>query len=188
MGSWGFEHSAESKAAPEKVWERYTDVEQWPEWTKGVEEASLEGEFEAGNHGMSKAPHLPKTRFELVDVEPGRRFVSQTKVPGGTIRFEHELEPAGEGTRITHRGTISGALEALWTPLLGRIVKRELPAGVERLAELAAEKQQQEREEAEEAEERRERLKKADEEFKEEIEKTSSGEGDAGGASLPGSV
>jgi hypothetical protein len=188
MADWEFEHSAESKADATSVWERYTDVERWSDWSKGVEESDLDGEFEVGSKGTIKAPQLFRTRFELVEVEPERRFDSKAKVPGGTILFEHFIEPANGGTRITHRATLEGPLNFIWVPLIGRIVKRELPESVERLAELAYEKKEEARKDAKEDEERKERLAKADEQFKEEIERTSSGDRDAGGASLPGSV
>jgi uncharacterized protein YndB with AHSA1/START domain len=187
MGDWTFEHSAESTAPPASVWERYTDVDHWSEWsTKGVEKSSLDGEFEVGTTGMSKAPHLPKGRFELVDVEPERRFVLKSRLPGATLTFTHQLEPAGEGTRITHRADLGGPLSFVWTPVVGRIIKPSLPSGVEQLAELAPQKEEEARREAEEKKEREKRLRKADEEFKQEIEKTSHGEGDGGGASVPG--
>jgi hypothetical protein len=186
--AWQCEHSAESKASPEAVWNRYVDVENWSEWSqKGVEESSIDGDFEVGTTGTSKAPHLPKGKFELVEVEPEKRFVSKAGLPGATLHFEHMLEPADGGTRITHRATLDGPLAMVWTPIVSRITQRGLPDGVERLAELAVEKQEEDRREEQAEKEREERLKKADEEFKEEIEKTSSGEEDRGGASVPGS-
>jgi hypothetical protein len=187
MASW--EHSAESKAPPESIWERYKDVDNWSEWsTKGVEESHLDGRFEVGSKGTSKAPHLPKGRFELIEVEPERGFTSKAKMPGASLTFEHRLEPVDGGTRITHRASLDGPLSPLWRPAVGRIIERGLQPGVDRLAELAVEKEEEAREEEKAEKERDERLEKADEKFKEEIERTSSGDSDAGGASLPGSV
>jgi uncharacterized protein YndB with AHSA1/START domain len=186
--AWNCEHSADSDASPEAVWRRYTDVEHWRDWSKkGVEESSIDGDFEAGTTGMSKAPHLPKGKFELVAVEPEKRFVSKAKLPGATLLFEHKIEPAGGGTRITHRATLDGPLTFLWTPVVGRIIQRGMPDGVERLAELAVEKEEEERQQEEDEKEHEERLKKADEDFQREIEKTSQGDEDRGGASVPGS-
>jgi hypothetical protein len=185
MASW--EHSAESKASPESVWERYKDVDNWSEWsTKGVEDSSLDGRFEVGTEGTSKAPYLPKGKFELIEVEPQQGFTSKSKLPGATLTFEHQLEPIDGGTRITHRASLEGPLSVVWRPAVGRIIERGLAPGVERLAELSVEKEEEAREEEKADREREERLEKADEKFKEEIEKTSSGEGDRGGASLPG--
>src|SRR3954454_11717684 len=187
MANWSHEHSAESKAPPEAVWKRYTDVKLWSEWSKGVEESELDGEFEAGNKGTVKPPNLPRSQFELIEVEPERSFTSQTKLPGGTIRLEHTLEPTDGGTRITHRTTIEGPLGSVWSRVVGWVVKRELAPSVDRLAELAVEKEEQARKAEEEKEERKERLHEADEKFKEEIEKTApEGKEDTGAPSLPG--
>lgn len=186
MANWEFEHSAESKAPPADVWGRYTDVELWPEWSNGVEKASLEGEFEAGGKGTIKSPSLPSSKFELVEVDAERSFVSKTKLPGASMSLAHTLEPANGGTRITHRATIEGPLQPLWSRAVGWVVRRDIPKSVERLAELTVEKAKMEAEQAKREKERDARLKEADEKFREEIEKTSHGEGDAGGASLPG--
>ena len=175
--AWQYEHSADSSASPAAVWDRYVDVEHWSEWSKkGVERSSIDGDFEVGTKGKSKAPGLPEGKFELIVVEPQQRFVSKAKLPGGTLVFEHMVEPTDGGARITHRATLDGPLTFLWSPVIGRIIKRGMPNGVERLAELAVEKEE---------EQRAARLEKADEQFKDEIEKTSR-EGDKGGASVPG--
>jgi len=184
--AWQYEHSADSSASPAAVWDRYVDVEHWSEWSKkGVERSSIDGDFEVGTKGKSKAPGLPEGKFELIVVEPQQRFVSKAKLPGGTLVFEHIVEPTDGGARITHRATLDGPLTFLWSPVIGRIIKRGMPNGVERLAELAVEKEEEERKDAEEDEQRATRLEKADEQFKDEIEKTSR-EGDKGGASVPG--
>ena len=187
MSNWTVEHSAESEASPESIWERYTEVKLWSEWSKGVEESELDGEFEVGNKGTVKPPNLPRSTFELVEVEPERSFTSQAKLPLGTIRLEHTLEPTDGGTRITHRTTIDGPLDFVWSRVVGWVVKRELAPSVDRLAELAVEKEKQARKAEEEKEQRKERLHKADEHFKEEIERTApEGKEDTGAPSLPG--
>jgi hypothetical protein len=144
--AWHFEHSADSSASPAAVWDRYVDVEHWSQWSKkGVERSSIDGDFEVGTEGKSKAPGLPEGKFELIVVEPQQRFVSKAKLPGGTLVFEHMVEPRDGGARITHRATLDGPLTFLWSPVIGRIIKRGMPEGVERLAELAAEKEEEQR-------------------------------------------
>jgi hypothetical protein len=184
--AWQYEYSADSSAPPDAVWDRYVDVEHWSQWSeKGVDRSSIDGDFEVGTKGKSKAPGFPEGKFELVVVEPQRRFVSKAKLPGGTLYFEHMVEPTDDGSRITHTAILDGPLTFLWSPVVGRIIKRGMPGGVERLAELAVEKQEEERKDAEVEEQREARMEKADERFNEEFEKTSGGEGDKGGASVP---
>lgn len=161
MAHWEFEHSAESEADPETLWARYTRVDKWSEWSpKGVERSSLEGDFEVGAKGRSKAPHFPEGKFELIVVEPERRFVSQAKMPGATLAFEHMIEPSGEGTRITHRAALDGPLVFIWRPVVGRMIEKGMPNSVEGLAKLAVE---DEKEAAEKERVDREREKEMEE-------------------------
>lgn len=184
MAGWQFEHSAESEASPEAVWKAYEDVDMWSRWSEGVEKSSLEGPFEEGKKGAIKSPSLPGQPFELTAVDEGRSYTSKTTMPGGWIELDHEIEPAGEGTRITHRARIGGPLAFVWSRATGWMVKRDVPETVQQLAEYAAERERSEAEAAEREKERDERMKKASADFKEEAEKTAT-EGGSGGASLP---
>jgi hypothetical protein len=137
--AWRFEHSAESAADPHAVWRRYEDVEHWSEWSRhGVEWSRIDGPFAAGTKGKSKPPGSRAIGFKLVVVEPDSSFVSELRLPGGRVRFEHVVEAKGPGSRITHRVAVDGPLAFLYTPTVRKGVKRGLPDGVERLAAMAA--------------------------------------------------
>ena len=137
--AWRFEHTAESSADPHDVWRRYVDVEHWSEWSqRGVEWSRIDGPFEVGAKGKSKAPGLRAASFELVAVEPDAFFASEVKLPGGRLRFEHQIEPSGPGSRITHRVTVEGPMAFLYTRVVRHGVESGLPDGVDRLAVLAA--------------------------------------------------
>jgi hypothetical protein len=137
--SWRFEHSTDSRAAPEKVWERYVDVENWCEWSQGgVEWSHIDGPFEVGTQGKSKPPGSRALKFQLVAVEPNSSFVSEARLPGGRLRFEHVIEPREAGSRITHRVALDGPLAFLYTRIVRKGVEQGLPDGVERLAAMAA--------------------------------------------------
>ena len=137
--AWRFEHSAESTADPRMVWRRYVDVEHWCEWSQqGVEWSRIDGPFEVGTKGKSKPPGSPALGFELVAVEPDAGFVSEARMPGARLRFEHVIEPIDRGSRITHRVGLDGPLAFLYRPFVRKGVEQGLPDGVERLAGIAA--------------------------------------------------
>ena len=137
---WSFAHTAESTARPDAVWRRYLDVDHWSEWSRhGVEWSRLDGPFEVGTKGKSKAPGMPSATFRLVTVEPDARFVSEVRLPGGRLRFEHVIEPSERGSRITHRASVDGPLAVIHARIVRKSVEKGLPDGVERLAVLAAE-------------------------------------------------
>src|SRR3954451_13385461 len=136
---WSLAYSAESLAAPPAVWRRYVDVEHWSEWSRhGVEWSRLDGPFEVGSKGKSKAPGMPAATFRLVAVEPDSRFVSEVRLPGGRLRFEHVIEPSEAGSRVTHRVSVDGPLAVLYARIIRRGTERALPDGVDRLAAQAA--------------------------------------------------
>jgi hypothetical protein len=82
---------------------------------------------------------MPAARFRLVAVEPDAWFVSEIRMPGGRLRFEHVIEPRELGSRITHRVRVDGPLAAVHARIVRKSIEKGLPAGVDRLAILAAE-------------------------------------------------
>jgi hypothetical protein len=129
------EHSADSRADSEAIWRRYTDVEHWSEWSRrGVQWSRLDGPFEVGTTGTSKAPGTRPLKFELAAVEPGRLFASEAKLPGAKLRFEHSLSPKEQGCRITHRVELDGPLASVYWTLARKRIERGLADGVDRLA------------------------------------------------------
>ncbi len=133
--TWRFEHSAESSATKADIWRRYVDVAHWCDWSRhGVEWSRLDGPFEVGTMGKSKAPGLPSGRFLLVGVEPERMFATEMRLPGGRLFFEHLIEPLEAGVRITHRARIHGPLAFLYARVLRHSIVRGLPDGVDGLA------------------------------------------------------
>ena len=135
--SWEFEHSADSVATPEEIWQRYVDVEHWSDWSPGVEWSRLEGAFEAGAKGKSKPPGSPALRFRVIAVEPQAMFATKVRFPGAGLMFEHAIEPLTAGARITHTATLSGPLAWLYARSVRRRTEQGLTDGVERLAVLA---------------------------------------------------
>jgi hypothetical protein len=129
------EHSADSSADPDAVWRRYTDVEHWSEWSRnGVEWSRVNGPFEVGTTGRSKPPGARALDFELVAVEPEKLFVSEAKLPGARLRFEHSIVPKEQGCRITHRIRLDGPLAFAYWPIVRKRSEEGLENGVERLA------------------------------------------------------
>ena len=131
---WSFEYSANSAASKEAVWRRYADVTRWCDWSPAIEWSRLDGEFQIGAKGKSKARGAPAAGFRLIRVEPNVGFASTTWLPGARVVFEHFIEPHDTGIRITHRVTLSGPLSRLYTRRMQSLTEHSLPEGVDRLA------------------------------------------------------
>jgi hypothetical protein len=46
---WAYEHSIETSAAPEAIWQLWADVQSWGRWNADIEKIEIRGPFAAGS-------------------------------------------------------------------------------------------------------------------------------------------
>jgi uncharacterized membrane protein len=119
-----FEASIEVEAPAERVFEVYSDVEHWPDWTASVTSVERldDRPFGIGSRARVRQPRLPVAVWEVTELEPGRSFAWVARGPGVLSTGRHVVEPAGDGGRCR----VTAALEqgGLLGPLLGLLTKR----------------------------------------------------------------
>ena len=125
--------------APADVWRRaYEDAAAWPRWNTELASAELEGPFDAGTTARVRFRTGLRLRFTLVEVEEGRVFTDEARLPGARMGHRHVVEPLpGGGTRLTNRIYIRGPLARLWWLVMGRRARRALATGQPLIAEVA---------------------------------------------------
>lgn len=135
---WRFEHTERTSADPVQIWARYADPSRWSEWDHDVRRASLDGPFAQGSTGTLTPASGPTTKFRVTELVEGRVFVDESRLPGATMTFGHELSAGPDGTTVlTHTITISGPLSGLFGRLVGRRLAAGLLESMRRLAALA---------------------------------------------------
>jgi hypothetical protein len=77
------------------------------------------------------------TTHEVIALEPGRRLVTEYRLPGARAGHERRVSARSGGVEVTHRLYVDGPLWVLWALMLGRKRMRETVAGFTD-AELAA--------------------------------------------------
>ncbi|HZS30370.1 MAG TPA: SRPBCC family protein [Gaiellaceae bacterium] len=93
------ELTIEIARTPEEVFAYLTDVANLPAWQSGVKSAELrDGRIEETRSFLGRELH---TTLEIVESEPPRLFVLKALDSPVPFTVRHELEPAGEGTRLT---------------------------------------------------------------------------------------
>lgn len=135
---WSYEHSVETGASAEAIFEIFRDVSRWPEWNPGVEQIDLDGSFATGTTGVMVMPDQGSLSFRLAWVGESQGFEDETEIPdaGVVVRVRHSLEPlAAGGTRITYRATVEGPAADALGPEIGPGVTADFP---EVMAGLAA--------------------------------------------------
>jgi uncharacterized membrane protein len=119
-----FEATTEVAATTQRVFDVYSDVEHWPEWTASV--TSVErldaGPLRVGSRARIKQPRLPTAVWEVTDLVPGTSFTWVARGPGVVTTGRHEVVPTGDADRVV----VTAALEQAGPlgPLLGRLTRR----------------------------------------------------------------
>lgn len=121
--------SVEIDAPATLVWDVFTDVERWPEWTASVTRlAGLDGSALAvGRRFEIKQPRMPKLVWEVSELVPGVSWTWVQRSPGGTTSASHAVTPVGEGrTLVSQELDQRGPVGALVGRLMLRTTRRYL--------------------------------------------------------------
>jgi hypothetical protein len=138
MTAWHAEHTLDTSAGPEEVWDSLVEVGRWPEWDSGVTWAELTGPFRAGSQGRMRVRGEGTRTFRLAKVEAKASFTALIKLPLATVLHIHAQEASDMGTRMTHRIEISGPLSWFYALTRGRRLREGLAPGMRSLARLAS--------------------------------------------------
>ncbi|EKF24431.1 polyketide cyclase / dehydrase and lipid transport family protein [Mycolicibacterium hassiacum DSM 44199] len=135
------ECSADIGAPADVVWDVYSDVQRWPEWTDSVTRlVPLDGpELTIGHRFAIKQPRMPNLVWEVTAVTPGHSWTWVQRSPGGLTIAEHEVT-ALDDTRTRVRQSIRqcGPVGTVVGLLMRRMTRRYLDieaAGLKRRCE-----------------------------------------------------
>ena len=122
------EDAVEIDATPTLVWEVFSDVERWPDWTASVTtlKALDEPGLAVGKRFEIKQPRLPKLVWEVTELVEGASWTWEQRSPGGRTIASHEVIPKGERTLVRQRLDQQGPVGGLVGRLMRRTTKRYL--------------------------------------------------------------
>ena len=138
---WHTEHS--EHASPAAVWSMWTDVERWPVFDTGLTAAKLKDNSTqitaVGQRGELVAEGGRVVNFEITHLAPERRqYTFSSQLIFAKLHVHRFVVEQGEGCSITHEVWFSGAFAPLFAALLGATFRRQLPAVVKRVVQLAS--------------------------------------------------
>jgi uncharacterized protein YndB with AHSA1/START domain len=123
------ESSVEIDAPTSLVWEVFTDVERWPEWTASVTNlVALDGPgLAVGKRFQIKQPKLPTLVWEVTDVAPGVSWTWAQHSSGGSTFAHHALTPMDDGRTLVRQALDQrGPVGAIVGRLMLRTTRRYL--------------------------------------------------------------
>ena len=123
------EDSIEIDAPPQLVWDVFSDVERWPEWTASV--TSLVGrdgpDLAVGKRFAIKQPGMSKLVWRVTEIDPGSSWTWVQRSPGVRVTARHFVtrQPGGR-TLVRQQLDQRGVLGALVGRLMVKKTKRFL--------------------------------------------------------------
>jgi uncharacterized membrane protein len=123
------EDSIAIDAPPRLVWDVFSNVEHWPDWTASV--TSLVGkdgpDLAVGRRFAIKQPGMQKLVWEVTEIDPGASWTWVQRSPGVRVTARHWVtgQPGG-GTLVRQQLDQSGILGALVGRLMAKKTKRFL--------------------------------------------------------------
>jgi uncharacterized membrane protein len=138
------EDSIEIDAPPQLVWDVFSDVEHWPDWTASV--TSLVGRdgpaLDVGKRFAIKQPGMSKLVWKVTEIDPGSSWTWVQRSPGVLVSARHDVvaQPGGRTLvrqRLDQRGVLGGLLGRLMVKKTKRFLELEaqgLKARSERLS------------------------------------------------------
>ncbi|UXA08538.1 SRPBCC family protein [Mycobacterium sp. SMC-2] len=123
------EDSIEIDAPPQLVWDVFSEVERWPEWTASV--TSLVGRdgpaLEVGRRFTIKQPGMSKLVWKVTEIDPGTSWTWVQRSPGVNVTARHYVTARpGGGTLVRQELDQRGVLGALVGRLMVNKTKRFL--------------------------------------------------------------
>src|SRR4051794_39281756 len=109
----------EIDAPADVVWEVFSDVERWPEWTASVTRlVALDGPgLAVGKRFEIKQPRMPKLVWEVTALDPAASWTWVQRSPGGVPVARHDvIAESGGRTQVRqqlHQGGPIGGLVGL---------------------------------------------------------------------------
>lgn len=116
----------------EDVWAYLTDVANAPAWQSGVKSATLrDGRIEETRKLFGRELH---TALEIVEQEEPRLFTLRALNSPVPFSVRHELEPAGDGTKLTV--VAEGDVPGFAAGLLARRAEKQFRTDFARLKQI----------------------------------------------------
>jgi len=99
------EDSVEIDASPQLVWEIFSDVERWPEWTASVTSLTgLDGPgLAVGNRFAIKQPGLQKLVWTVAEIDPGASWTWVQRSPGVLVTARHHVNALPGGRTLVRQ-------------------------------------------------------------------------------------
>ena len=122
-----FSHTLATTAKPEVIWDIWIDVPNWKSWDKGLQGATIIGDFKLGAKGTIVSNDGRTSKWKVVAFEAGQSYTFKTSLPLGGLYVKRTLEVNNNETYFTHEVWFKGLTAGIFAKLFGGEFRALLP-------------------------------------------------------------
>ena len=138
---WTYIHEKECNIDIDRLWDLYSNVENWKLWDEEVESISIEGDFAAGTKGVMTMEGQDPMNFTLTAVEEKKCFIDETVIEplNVSIIVGHFIEKkTTDRFFLRHSVIIKGENADMVAEQIGESFTVDIPASMEKLIKLSS--------------------------------------------------
>jgi hypothetical protein len=124
-------------AAPEKIWNLWTDVARWNDWDRRFRKAEIKGPFSKNTKGTFVFEEGSSNEFLITSCDPGFAYTCTTNLPFAKLHLHRYLGYHNQKTTFTHEVWMEGPLSGIWWLLLGKKFTRDMAMTMDKLKQIA---------------------------------------------------
>jgi hypothetical protein len=132
-----FQHTLETTAPAADIWRIWTDVDRWPTWDIGLQQAALAGPFARSTRGTLVSDQGQKAKFIITAVDEGKSYTFRTQLPLGSLEITRSLTDENDTVQFTHVVRFRGLTGGLFARKLGKGYRKMLPEAMRRIKQQA---------------------------------------------------
>lgn len=132
-----YENVVKGKMDIEKLWELYSNVDNWAEWDKSVQKVELKNSFATGTKGTLFMNNVPPLPFVLNEVVKNEKFIDTAVLGDIIVQFGHYIiEEINSEYTLKHTVTITGGNDNQIKGI-GQGIVVDIPESMENLYQLS---------------------------------------------------
>ena len=138
---WTYIHEKECNIDIDKLWDLYSNVENWKLWDEEVESISINGNFTAGTKGVMTMEEQEPMNFTLTTVEEKKCFIDETVIKplNVSIIVGHFIEQkTNDRFFLRHSVIIKGENADMVAEQIGESFTIDIPDSMEKLIKLSS--------------------------------------------------
>lgn len=138
---WTYIHEKECNIDLDRLWDLYSNLENWKQWDEEIEKITLNGEFISGSKGIMYMEGQDPMNFILTDVEIKKHFIDETFIEplNTSIIVGHYIDKINNDRFILrHSVIIKGDNADMVAEQIGESFTVDIPKSMEKLIKLSS--------------------------------------------------